>query len=110
MVIAPAVERKLGKSGLAELSLVPTEWKNAYWAKEKGLFSKVFDSIAEMDKELEFHTQKLASYNPEALEKMKQVLWKGTEHWSDLLLERAEASGMLALSEFTRNALSKFKK
>ncbi|UII77747.1 enoyl-CoA hydratase/isomerase family protein [Flagellimonas sp. HMM57] len=110
LVIAPAVERKLGKSGLAELSLNPTEWKNAYWAKEKGLFSKVYDSIAEMDKELDFHTQKLASYNPEALIKMKQILWEGTDHWGDLLLERAEASGKLALSEFTRNALSKFKK
>ncbi|MBS9461408.1 enoyl-CoA hydratase/isomerase family protein [Flagellimonas sp. 389] len=110
LVIAPAVERKLGKSGLTELSLAPTEWKNAYWAKEKGLFSKVYDSIAEMDKELDFHTQKLASYNPEALGKMKQILWEGTGHWGDLLLERAEASGKLALSEFTRNALSKFKK
>ncbi|AWX44416.1 Methylglutaconyl-CoA hydratase [Flagellimonas maritima] len=110
LVIAPAVERKLGKSGLAELSLYPTEWKNAYWAKEKGLFSKVYDSIAEMDKELDFHTQKLASYNPEALVKMKQILWEGTEHWDDLLLERAEASGKLALSPNTKKALAKFKK
>ena len=110
LVIAPAVERKIGKAGLAELSLNPTEWKNAYWAKEKGLFSKVFDSIAEMDKELEFHTQKLASFNPEALAEMKRVLWEGTEHWESLLVERAEASGRLALSPNTKNALEKFKK
>lgn len=110
LVIAPAVERKIGKSGLAELSLAPTEWKNAYWAKEKGLFSKVFDSISEMDKELEFHTQKLASYNPEALAEMKRALWEGTEDWSVLLYERAEASGRLALSPATKVALEKFKK
>lgn len=110
LVIAPAVERKIGKSGLAELSLAPTDWKNAYWAKEKGLFSRVFDSIAEMDKELEFHVNKLATYNPEALEKMKKVLWEGTSHWDDLLLERAEASGKLALSPNTKEALEKFKK
>nr|WP_299170809.1 enoyl-CoA hydratase/isomerase family protein [uncultured Allomuricauda sp.] len=110
LVITPSVERKIGKAGLAELSLAPTEWKNAYWAKEKGLFSKVFDSIAEMDKELDFHVQKLASNNPEALIEMKRVLWEGTEHWDSLLVERAEASGRLALSPNTKNALEKFKK
>ncbi|WP_190810222.1 enoyl-CoA hydratase/isomerase family protein [Flagellimonas sp. S3867] len=110
LVIAPAVERKIGKAGLAELSLSPTEWKNAYWAKEKGLFSKVFNSISEMDKELDFHTQKLASYNPEALTIMKQILWEGTAHWDKLLIERAEESGRLSLSPNTKNALEKFKK
>ena len=109
-VIAPAVERKMGKAALAELSLYPTEWKNAYWAKEKGLFSKVYDSVSEMDKELDIHLQKLATYNPEALSQMKKVLWEGTEHWDKLLLERAEASGKLALSPNTKKALEKFKK
>jgi methylglutaconyl-CoA hydratase len=109
-VIAPAVERKMGKAALAELSLYPTEWKNAYWAKEKGLYAKVYDSISEMDKELDIHLQKLATYNPEALSQMKKVLWEGTEHWRKLLLERAEASGKLALSPNTKQALEKFKK
>ncbi|SFB68839.1 methylglutaconyl-CoA hydratase [Flagellimonas taeanensis] len=109
-VIAPAVERKMGKAALAELSLYPTEWKNAYWAKEKGLYAKVYDSISEMDKELDIHLQKLATYNPEALSQMKKVLWEGTEHWGKLLLERAEASGKLALSPNTKQALEKFKK
>ncbi len=110
LVIAPAVERKMGKAALAELSLNPTTWKNAYWAKEKGLYSQVFDTIAEMDRELEFHSQKLASYNPEALMEMKRVLWEGTDHWGQLLGERAEVSGKLALSPNTKNALEKFKK
>ncbi|MDF0714914.1 enoyl-CoA hydratase/isomerase family protein [Muricauda sp. 334s03] len=109
-VIAPAVERKMGKTALAELTLYPTEWKNAYWAKEQGLYAKVYDSISEMDKELDIHLQKLATYNPEALAEMKKVLWEGTEHWDDLLLERAEASGKLALSPNTKKALEKFKK
>jgi methylglutaconyl-CoA hydratase len=110
LVIAPVVERKVGKDGLAELALAPTEWKNAYWAKEKGLFSKVFDSIKELDKELDDFSLKLASYNPEALTAMKKALWEGTEHWSSLLLERAEQSGKLALSDATKVALAKFKK
>jgi methylglutaconyl-CoA hydratase len=110
LVIAPVVERKVGKDGLAELALAPTEWKNAYWAKEKGLFSKVFDSIKELDKELDDFSLKLVSYNPEALTAMKKALWEGTEHWSSLLLERAEQSGKLALSDATKVALAKFKK
>jgi len=109
-VIAPAVERKMGKAALAELTLYPTEWKNAYWAKEQGLYAKVYDSISEMDKELDIQLQKLSTYNPEALAEMKNVLWEGTEHWDDLLLERAEASGRLALSPNTKKALEKFKK
>lgn len=109
-VIAPAVERKVGVSGLAELTLDATSWKNAYWAKEKGLYARVFENIDELDKEVEIFTEKLASYNPEALDEMKKALWMGTEHWQELLIERAETSGKLVLSDFTKNALAKFKK
>ena len=109
-VIAPAVERKVGVSGLAELTLDATSWKNAYWAKEKGLYGRVFENIDELDKEVEVFTEKLASYNPEALDEMKKALWIGTEHWQELLIERAETSGKLVLSDFTKKALAKFKK
>lgn len=109
LVIAPAVKRKMGTAALSELSLSPTEWKNAYWAKEKGLFAKVFDSRKEMDRELEYFSQKLSTYNPEALQKWKQVLWEGTDHWEALLTDRAAISGALVLSDFTKNALAKFK-
>lgn len=109
-VIAPAVERKIGLSGLAELTLAATEWKNAYWAKEKGLFAKVFETIEELDKEIDLLANNLASYNPEALHEMKKALWRGTENWEQLLTERAEVSGKLVLSDFTKKALQKFKK
>ncbi len=110
LVISPAVERKIGKAGFAELALDPTDWKNAYWAKEKGLYSQVFESMKSLDKELFFFAEKLASYNPEALSEIKKVLWEGTAHWDKLLLDRAEASGALALSPNTKKALEKFKK
>lgn len=109
-VIAPAVERKVGVSGLAELTLAAHEWKNAYWAKEKGLYARVFDSIKEMDKEVDHFSEKLASYNPKALEHMKKILWENTSNWSTLLEDRAAVSGELVLSEFTKDALSKFRK
>ena len=109
-VIAPAVERKMGTAALAELTIAGYEWQNAYWAKERGLYAKVYESISEMDKEVDFLAQKLASYNPEALADMKRILWENTSNWDSLLLERAAISGKLVLSEFTKNALSQFKK
>lgn len=109
-VIAPAVERKMGTAALAELTIAGHEWQNAYWAKERGLYAKVYESISEMDKEVDFLAKKLASYNPEALADMKRILWENTSNWDSLLLERAAISGKLVLSEFTKNALSQFKK
>lgn len=109
-VIAPAVERKMGVAALAEMTLAAHEWKNAYWAQEKGLYAKVFTDVKELDKELDIFTQKLVGYNPEALADMKKVLWEGTENWDKLLIERAKISGRLVLSDFTKNALGQFKK
>lgn len=109
-VIAPAIERKAGVAALAELSLAPTEWKTAYWAQEKGLFAKVLPSIADLDKEVDLLSSKLASYNPEALTAMKTALWESTPAWEELLMKRAAVSGKLVLSEFTKNALAKFRR
>ncbi|WP_440879580.1 enoyl-CoA hydratase/isomerase family protein [Tenacibaculum sp. C7A-26P2] len=107
-VIAPAVKRKIGVSGLSELTLEATNWKNAYWAKEKGLYARVFESIDEMDREVDLLSLKLASYNPEALKEMKKAFWLDTENWDNLLIERAETSGKLVLSDHTKKALTKF--
>lgn len=108
-VIAPAVKRKMGLAALSELTLGAHEWKNAYWAKEKGLYARVFENIKDLDKEVEIFTEKLGSYNPEALYEMKKILWEGTDDWGNLLQERAGVSGELVLSNFTRNALNGFK-
>lgn len=108
-VIAPAVERKMGVGALAELSLTPDQWKNAYWAEKKGLYARVFETIAEMDKELIYFAEKLISYNAEALSEMKKVFWKNTEHWENLLFENAEISGRLILSETSKQILQKIK-
>jgi methylglutaconyl-CoA hydratase len=51
----------------------------------------------------------LAHSNPEAMAEMKKVFWAGTEHWDDLLKERAAISGRLILSSFSKAAIEKFK-
>ena len=109
-VIEPAVSRKIGKMAMSEMTLNPTAWKTSKWAFEKGLFSEVFETIEDLDIRLEEYTKELSSYNPDALLEMKKVLWEGTSHWDNLLYERAAISGRLVLSDFTKNALEKFKK
>ncbi|WP_298762403.1 enoyl-CoA hydratase/isomerase family protein [uncultured Polaribacter sp.] len=109
-VIEPAVSRKMGIAATAELTLDATNWKNAYWAKEKGLYAKVFENTKELDEEVAILSEKLASYNPAALLEMKKALWRNTENWDTLLAERAAVSGALVLSDFTKTALAKFKK
>lgn len=109
-VIEPAVSRKIGKTAMSQLTLAAHEWKNANWAFEKGLYSEIFNSIADMDSALHVFATKLASYNPEALSEMKKVLWENTSDWETVLYERAAISGKLVLSDFTKNALNQFKK
>lgn len=109
-VIEPAVSKKIGKTAMAAMTLEATVWKNANWAKEKGLYTQVHTTVEDLDHNLSLFTKQLASYNPEALLEMKKVLWEGTENWDTLLFERAAISGRLVLSDFTRNALLQFKK
>jgi methylglutaconyl-CoA hydratase len=108
-VVGPAVERKLGTSAFTSLSINATEWQTAQWAKEKGMYVDIFKTAQEMDLAINTLTDKLSKSNPEAMEMLKRVFWRGTENWDTLLIERAEMSGKLVLSEFTINAINKFK-
>ncbi|RTZ02475.1 enoyl-CoA hydratase/isomerase family protein [Flavobacterium sp. RSP49] len=109
-VIEPVVSKKIGKTAMAEMTLAAHEWKTADWAVAKGLYANTFETITELDAAIADFTGKLSGYNPEALLEMKKVFWEGTQHWDTLLLERAAISGKLVLSDFTRKALSQFKK
>lgn len=108
-VVGPAVERKIGTSAFCQLTIDATEWKSSDWAKEKGLYASVYKTAEEMDIAIAALTEKLATSNPEAMAMLKKVMWEGTEHWDKLLIERAGMSGKLVLSEFTINAINKFK-
>lgn len=107
-VIAPAVERKIGLSAFSELTIDATHWQTAYWANKKDLYNKVFDNLLEMDKSIEELALKLSSYNIQALAEIKKVFWQNTNHWGELLRERAKISGELVLSDFTKKSLQKF--
>ena len=108
-VVGPAVERKIGLSAMSELAINATEWRSADWAREKGLYTEIFDTIDDMDSAIDILSNKLAHSNPEAMSSLKEIFWQGTENWDELLIERAAISGRLVLSEFTRSAISAFK-
>ena len=108
-VIEPAVSRKIGKTAMTEMTLSAQDWKSANWAFEKGLYSALHNA-EELDTAVENFAQKVSSYNPEALYEMKKIIWEGTEHWESLLIERASITGKLVLSDFSRKALTQFKK
>ena len=108
-VVGPAVERKTGVSAYSTLAINASKWFDANWAKDKGIYSEVFDSNELMDEAIEKLSKTLLNSNPEAMEGLKKVMWEGTDHWDTLLMERAVSSGTLVLSDFTRNAISKFK-
>jgi methylglutaconyl-CoA hydratase len=109
-VIEPAVSRKIGRNAMTELTLNPNDWKNANWAKEKGLYTTVFENKEDLNTSTIGFAKNLANFNPEALSEMKKVFWENTDHWNELLYERAAISGKLVLSDFTKKALNEFKK
>jgi len=108
-VVGPAIERKIGKSAFSQIAIDATLWRNSDWAKQKGLFAEVHQSVLDLDESVYRLANTLAHSNPEAMTEMKKIFWQGTENWDMLLRERAAISGRLILSDFTRNAIETFK-
>jgi len=108
-VVGPAVERKASISGMSAMAINATKFFDAEWAREKGIYTDVFETVEEMDEAISALAKKLANSNPEAMAHLKQIFWQGTNHWDKLLVDRAAISGKLVLSDFTKNAIQKFK-
>ena len=108
-VVGPAVERKLGVSCMSQLAMDAAEWRSAEWAEQRGLYAAIHEDAAALDAAVETLAGRLAGSNPEAMAEMKRAFWSGTEDWDDLLAQRAAVSGRLVLSDFTREAIARFK-
>src|SRR5215218_1890742 len=100
-VVGPAIERRIGSSAFGHLAIDAIKWRNADWCKRKGLFAEVHETVESMDESILRLSHELAHYNPQAMSELKKILWKGTEHWDELLFNRAEISGKLVLSPYT---------
>ncbi|MEO6188869.1 MAG: enoyl-CoA hydratase/isomerase family protein [Ginsengibacter sp.] len=107
-VVGPAIERKIGVSAFSQLAIDATLWRNSEWAKKKGLFAEVHETAQDMDESVYRLANTLSHANNEAISQMKQMFWQGTDHWDQLLNERAAISGRLVLSDFAKNAIAEF--
>ncbi|WP_445736412.1 enoyl-CoA hydratase/isomerase family protein [Mariniflexile sp.] len=108
-VIEPAVSRKIGLTAMSQMTIDAETFFSAEWAKNKGLYADVFETVEALDEAVKELAEKLSGYNPVALKQMKSVFWEGTQHWDTLLSERAKISGALVLSKFTKNTLKRFR-
>jgi len=108
-VVGPAVERKIGASAFSQLSIDATMWRNSDWARRKGLFAEVHSSVENMDESVSRLANQLAHSSPEAMSELKKIFWEGADNWDELLFKRAEISGSLVLSNFSKEAIEKFK-
>ena len=107
-VVGPVIEKKIGLAAFSAMA-VDADWRDGAWCERHGLYSRLFEELGEMDTSLDALAATLAASNPDAMAELKRVFWAGTEHWDELLAERAGNSGTMVLSAFTRNAISKFK-
>jgi methylglutaconyl-CoA hydratase len=109
-VVGPAVERKIGLSAFSQLAIDATGWRSAGWAHERGLFAELFADTMGLDEGINRLATRLLNSSEQALHALKTVFWSGTDHWDQLLMERAAISGKLILSEASRKAIESFKK
>tara|TARA_R110000868_G_scaffold383578_13_gene650822 strand:+ start:46068 stop:46820 length:753 start_codon:yes stop_codon:yes gene_type:complete len=109
-VIAPIVERKIGVSALSSLSINASVWRDANWAFKKGLYNDVFDSSIQLDEAIITLADQLSTSSPEAMKALKRILWEGMDSLEGLMNERAELSGKLAQSTFTKEFITQFGK
>jgi methylglutaconyl-CoA hydratase len=107
-VVGPVIEKKIGLAAFSAMT-VDADWRDAAWCERHGLYAKLFDDVAPMDAAIDTLAATLAASNPEAMAALKKVFWAGTEQWDTLLAARANMSGTMVLSEFTRDAISRFR-
>jgi methylglutaconyl-CoA hydratase len=108
-VVGPAVERKIGLAAFSHLTIDAAVWRSADWARRKGLFSELHTDVASLDDAIDRLSTTLSHYHPAAMTELKHIFWKGTEHWDQLLKERAAISGRMILSDHSKSFIEKFK-
>lgn len=105
-IVGPAIERKIGMGAFSAMT-IDADWRDARWAEQHGLYAEVHPDIPSLDASLAKRVATLTASNPEAMSELKRVFWRGTEDWPALLESRAEMSGTLVLSEYTRKAIGR---
>ncbi len=104
-VIGPAVERRIGAAAFGEMA-IDADWRDAQWARAHGLFAQTYPTLIALDEAVRQLAARLAAFHPEAMRRLKSVLWEGTEQWEQLLTERYQITAELALTDFVQGAIA----
>ncbi len=107
-VVGPVIQRKIGVGAFQALAVDAVGWRDAEWGERHGLFAQVVSDHEALEGTVAALAERLASSNPDAIARMKGTFWQGTDDWEALLEKRAEMSGVVVLSDFTRNAIAAF--
>jgi methylglutaconyl-CoA hydratase len=107
-VVGPVIEHKIGPGAFSAMA-IDADWRDAKWGERHGLYARIVDNTEALDSGIPAFAKQLAEANPDALARIKRITLEGTEHWPQLLEERAAMSGELVLSDYTRRAIAKFK-
>jgi len=106
-VVGPAIEHKIGPGAFGTMA-IDADWRDAAWGERQGLYARVLDASDQLDDSIAEFARKTAAANPDAVARIKRIMWAGTDHWPQLLEERAAMSGQLVLSDYTRQAIAAF--
>src|ERR1700755_2207574 len=63
-VVGPAVERKIGLSNYGALAIDSTMWRDAEWARRRGLYAELHSNVTEMDESINRLANQLAHSSP----------------------------------------------
>lgn len=107
-VIGPYVERKIGKSAYAAMS-IDADFRSADWCEKHDVYHSVSENIDEMDGKIEAFMKKLSERSADALALIKKVSWEGTEHFERLMPERIFMSASLILEDSAKKNIEKIK-
>lgn len=107
-VIGPYVERKMGKSAYAAMS-IDADFRSADWCEKHDVYHSVSENIELMDEEINKFLEKLSARSSDALSLIKKVSWEGTEHFKQLMPERILMSASLILEDSAKKNIEKIK-
>lgn len=108
-VVGPAIERKTGSSAFSQLAIDAGNWRNADWARRKGIYAELHPNMESMEESVARLSDSLAHYSYEAMAETKKMLWHDTEHWEQLLSESAAISGRLITGDSAKKFLDKYR-
>lgn len=106
-VIAPVIEKKIGKSPLMEMT-IDTNYKSAHWALSNKLANILTDEPTPVDFAMDICRQ-INQRSALAAKELKSIFWEWGYWDTSIFTERAHISAKLLLTDETKNYLKKFK-